>query len=420
MNGYVVQFQLKGMQQAIAQMQAFTKALTAAKAANTGISRGSGGSRGSSSPTAQSNANAKNVNAQANFLRAQAAWLRAQVAAYRAQNRQARQGSSFWGAAKQLLYSTRIGLGGGGISVMPLIGNLLKMFSALGPEAEAAALAIGILISALAGWQAAAVSFGVGTANAQAASGGTIGEAAKLGGIGAAAGIGAAQMGSAAAQYNEWLKTNPYANARAQAGGYGPNYSGAFGDQDDARRMIRGIQDMLDAPTFKEAVKRTRGGPIQQFDWMWYADRQVIKNAQDASTMQTSPQALKDAANTQIEFNEAMSQATLLMVQLGQMVLPNIITGLELVNLALYEFRKLLGLGGNDPMDDINKAKADAQAKHTDATNRNTDAVNGMARALNNSTQIAGGGPNSQHALPGKWIGPGSTRSQINYGQVPI
>lgn len=357
------------------------------------------------------------------------------------------------GALKQLVYSTRVGAGSGGMSVMPLVGNLLKAVASLGPEAEAAVLAITAVAAAMtvmaqAGMKAA--EYGVGFTQARYLGGGSAAETAQLGGYGSAAGVSSQQMAQMAQAYNQALMNNPYAAAKAAAGGYSPNYAGAFGtdrDIDDTRRLLAGLRDMLSTRRDSDAIRMARGTPLEQLLWMRQADPAVINQAMATSQMQLSPDQQREAANAQIMLNTAMTQMQIIMVQLGQMVLPWLIQNLSYViaafmmarqeiymfQMAMYEVFKWLHdhTGGLVPsgakpttgFDDYNRQQADAQARQTDATERNTDAQVQNTRALNNHRQVFGGEENAKNSLPDKYFQPNNaryTKDQIHLGQIPI
>lgn len=492
---YVVGFQLKGMLAATQQVQMFTKALQAMKAANMGFGpvggMGGGGPRMYRPPAApdpqiaamkqmaqQMSAQAQAVKAQMGFypkgspqsaqiyasaaqISAQAAHIQLQAAklqggntntgaaAWKAQaaatKAQVAQHQSAQATAAAMIQHVSSGANGGmsANAVIPVIEDVFKLIGALGPEAELAAVGIGALIAAMTAAAMAATQYGVNSAQVQMSTGGTDKEAAQLIAAGAIAGIGANQMASMANGYNESLKNNPYANARAQANGYGPNYAGPFGDMDNSKRFLKGLNDMLHAKTDSEAMRMAKGTPLESLEWMRKASPGAVEAAMASATMASSPQAQRDAVDTQLMMNAAMAQTNLLLAQLGEVMLPAIVSELTLLNLAFMQARLAvtelefgffllekwlhdhLHLPGDEPVwggsptDQKNKASADAQAKHTDALNRNTDSNNANTRALNGSNQIFGGGENARKALPAKWIGPNSTQSQINWGQIP-
>jgi hypothetical protein len=73
--------------------------------------------------------------------------------------------------------------------------------------------------------------------------------------------------------------------------------------------------------------------------------------------------------------------------------------------------------------DDLNRQKADAQARQTDALDRNTEANVNNTRALDNHRQVYGGGENARGALPDKYFNPSNaswTKAQVSLGQIPV
>ena len=430
----------------VAQINAITAAAKQAQAATSGLSTGSAGGGGGGGTTPSSAA--AMMNANANMVRAQSQWTRAQIQAMRSSRRSSSQAPDWLKNLRTLIYSTRIGFGGGGgPSVMPLVGTLFKMLGSLPPVIQVVVDLLLLLTAALTAAIASAIQYGTNFAKAYFIGGGTASQTAALSGIGGAAGISATQMAQMAQQYNQYLMSNPYAGARAAAGGYSANYAGPYGDQNDTRRFLKGLQDILNPKTTdRQAIAAARGGPLEGFLWMRKADEGLRQFAFNLASIQSSEANQKEAANAQLQWNVALQQGTILMVQLGNLILPavnaQLTIWLDLIRLArmgfdelvigMYLFLKWLhdvahvGPGSDKPQEayaDLERLKAHQSAKNTDAIDRLTDATNQNIRALNNQRQVYGGGENAANALPQKYFQPnnyGYSRSQIALGQIPI
>jgi hypothetical protein len=475
LQGYAVNLEIKGLTNAIIGLRDVARYAQAAQSAvknigpiavigggsGSGASGGrGGGGRGSGGPMTIAQA----MRLQAQGLNAQSSLIQAQR---RAQRLAAPQQTPAQKAFRNLVYSTRVGVGANGqMSVMPLIGNLVKAIGTLGPEAELAATAIaGLVLVMTAVEQVAmhAAEYGKGFSQSYYGGGGTPAETAKLGALGRASGFSQQQITDMARAYGEALKNNPYALAQAAAHGYAPNYAGPFGDIDDTRRFLAGFKDIMHAANDDIARRLARGTPLENLIWMRDASPDVREGAIKNLEQNLTPEQRRADADALIKFNEAMGDLDRELVKLGNMTLPAVSAGLGALDKILSGYinspwmnpanwagtpgdgspgggppgsrhgglpdwvnhlPKWINPFGKGPETPAQKAEAEKQARmqaNTDAVNRNTDATNNNTRQLNGQRQVYGGGPGAQAALPGQYFNPNNpTRDQIRLGQIPV
>ena len=453
---YVIDFQIKGLQLAVAQINQARAAMQQLNAANQ-ASKGSGGSSGGSgggsaakpAQTAQQ-AYAAALRQQAQLNRAQAQAINSQIALNNALKRANGQNQSpFMKQLATAIFSTRVGFGPNGISVMPLVGQLFKLLGNLGPVGEAAAVAIAVLtaqIMFLAAAARTAIEHGTDFGRAYFSGGGTFKETQQLAGIGAATGYSASDMAGMARAYNESVKNNPVALNRAASHGYSPNYSGIYGDTDDTKRFLNALNDMLDNPNKAQARLAARGTPLENFGNLTYASKDVQNQVKGYQSFVNSPEQLQKAADAQYKLNMTMAEFSRLMTSIGNSILPfvnanllifqsglKVLQGLfDELQIGIYNLMKWihdkLGIGPNpdrpkDAYDDLARLKGEQQAKHAEAMDRQTQAIENNTRALNEHRQVFGGGPNGNAAIPEQYWNPKNSRytqAQIHLGQLPI
>lgn len=436
--GYVVDFQLKGLQNAARQINAVTQAAKQLQAVSGGSGGGSGGGSRASGNSSQANA----MKQQAQMVRAQAQLINAQTAYGKAVQR-ANQSQQSPGAKalKNLIYSTRVGVGANGVSVMPLVGNLVKMMAQLGPEGEVAAVGLGLLVSQIVLMAAAvqkAAAYGKEFASAYFAGGGSMSQTSGLVGIGAAAGIGPEQIAGMAQSFNQSIQSSPYALAQAQKNGFGPNYNGSFGNINDTERFLNGLKYILRSDISDDVARRTaKGNELQQFLWMRKASSGVVEGAMNAATAMQTPKLVQKQVDAQILLNTAMSQSQMLLVMLGNDVLPTankflayvvdnfqtIAYWAKLAEATLLPIMNwletLANLLPNSGGDNIKK-KAQLDAEQTKATRDLTKSMDNVARVLTNDRQVFNGGPNAGNAVNKQyWRGTAANRAAIHMGQIP-
>ena len=354
-------------------------------------------------------------------------------------------------ALMKMISSTRVAVSGANIgAAMPLIGDVMKLAVALGliaPEMLLLATGVMALAAAVAYMAKMATEAGVSFAQMQLASGTTFGTAAMGASFGAAAGVSNAQMTQIAAAFNEALKNNAYAASVMGGKGTYANYAGAFGDQDDMKRLMNGIDYMMSSRTSeKDAVRFAKGTPLEQFLWMRKADPEVRRQAVQSQFAAASPQNQKDAANAQVLFNTAMAKFQMMLIKLGAFILPEVVNFLDKVNYLLngfmlllaaiediahgdYQFHMSKAALGRFPSGVTDDGKGAAVSDNVQAIDRNTQALNNVERALNNERQTFGGGPNAAGAIPKRfmvrgegWNSPANIdkRRTIAMGQIPI
>lgn len=447
----LIDFKFTGLGQATSDMN---KAAQAASGLNTALKggRASGGSGGPLSDvtaamkrfqTAQSTGVGV-FDAQVNLLRKQSALQRAMS--------QVNAGpfDKFAKSLTGIVYSTRVGVGSGGLQVMPLIGKVVGSIGELGPEMLALAAALAILAAAAAITVTvieAGMKYGVAFGQAQFSGGGSAAATAQLGAFGAMAGMGIGQISGLGKSYNQYLMTNPLGAAAAQGRGQGPNYVGAFGNIDDTDRLIDGLRNILFNPSTEAVRRQNYGGPLEQFEWMRNASPDVKNKFFQQEQFEQSPEQLQRTANAQIELNIALANLSQVAVKLSEGVDWDAVnTGLSLVgdalkdiaiaapsaanaieNLASAAARQIPVIGGflGNLMDSINALfghGSDSSAKaQADAQNRHTDAMYNHARALDNARNVYNGGPNARGAVGNGYFVPGGGGAQgQDLGQIPL
>lgn len=439
---YVVNMQLTGLTQVANQARQAVPAFKQLQQALQGMggASGNGGTRMSSrGPWANA------IQAQKNYAAAQQGgnpvqqfdayvdMLRKQASLNRALNQATGSGNSWSKSLGRMVMSSRIGFGKNGLSVMPLVGQLIPALAKLGPYGIAAAVAISALavhIQLL----MKQIEFAMSFANAYFQGGGTMAQTGQLIGAGIGLGLSPAQMTQAANQYNESLKANPYANAMAQQGGYGPNYVGPFGDINNTQRFLKGLEAMLNAKTDDQARRMSMGTPLEGMEWARNLSPESKKQLMNDQHFQQSPDQLKAAAEATFQFNKAAGdlQQTLntfapdvAAVAAFLAAIAPIADILLKISMYLNPFYDLYILikaiidlvNGAGPDEEKNKQEIDAQVKHTDA-------MNNHARALDNASHTFGGGPGAANFAPYRGeFQPGhkgTSTHQIHLGQIPL
>lgn len=210
-----------------------------------------------SGQAARPQTSAQSIRQQAQMLNAQAALIRAQNNFGNATNpgggARNRQAQSFGQALKNAILSSRIGIGGGGgISIMPLVGRVSSALSTMGPLGAAANMAVGEI-----GGLAAISHLAAGKirelTSARFIGGGSYQETAKAAGLGAALGVGSPEIARMAREFASRSVTDPYARmAAAQTGTFDPfgNMPG-FGNLDKMKNFFKAVDIILSAPEDK-------------------------------------------------------------------------------------------------------------------------------------------------------------------------
>lgn len=403
---------VQGMNQAASSAQSMNKAF----AGGGGSGSRSGGSQ-AGGPLASYIKSIQNLNKavasgnSVSIFDAQVRNMRAWTAFQKAQSQLGGNGlGNFAKSFQSLVYSTRIGVGSGGVQVAPLLGKVAGMLGMLGPEAMIAAAGLMIMAQAMQAAMKYATEFG----QLQLSGGGTSGQTAALAAFGAGSGLGIGAMAGLGKSYNQYLTTNPMAGGYAQSHGFGPNYVGAFGDINDSGRLLAGLKDLLFNPNEESVRRRNYGGPLENMEWMRNASPGVKAQLFKQQQVMQDPKFIQDATDAQIQLNIAMSNFQILLVSLAKNI------DWKVLN---YELKFLAdvfeGLANHHLPDFSNLADDKAQAE-MDAQNRHTDAMNNHARALDGARHTYGG-DSAGPAVNSGYYSPTTPRgSRPNLGQIPL
>lgn len=377
---------------------------------------------------AQMNGSSSQVfDAQHNFNRANKAYGKAQ----NAMNPQPPEQDSLMKRLGSVLSSSRfsVGGGGGGPSLMPLVGQTLK---AIGPEIEAV-LGVGAeMLAGPIGIAVAAIALMSQMANAAAesltafkdsmvTSGGSGSEVAKLNAYGAAAGV--SDTAGLSRQLADKLAGNGQAAAFGQQAGI-HDFGGAYSDLDKAKNLQKAIDYMLDPRTSDvQALRFARVEGLEAFVKMRGISADTLQNLDAAAALNDrahSPQDMKNAAEFNAQLAIASTNFDTITTSLGSSFIPLFTDAIALfndfapgINSTIIALKPLIDLllsvtpagmlatlhkeieamrkmmdGGND--------KKQAEQEHTEALKEH-------AAALKNGTY--GGGNRARGALPAAWGG---------------
>jgi hypothetical protein len=342
------------------------------------------------------------------FKKAQAAYGKAQSS----MNPQDPQSPSFLSKLAGVISSSRFSMGGGGASLMPLVGKTLDL---LGTGVTTAVGGLAILAKIATDAAESLTQF----RQSMLTSGGTSGETAQLGGIGRIAGI--SDPAALSRSLADALKDNgagTLAGARLGVHDYGNELSGPA---DKAKNLLK-IADMIgdrNKTTDEEAIRLARALHVEQL--LIYRDVSRTTKLQGAQASLTNAGAHGGEATKQAaEFNAQMgilgTQFDTLATNVGSSLLPVFTDTIALVNdfvkplSDLYTAMKpLVDLTQKLSIPSMLKNIIDGIRNGLGADNENaardrhTDAMNRHADALTNGTR--GGGERARGAIPSAWGG---------------
>ncbi len=319
---------------------------------------------------------------------------------------------TFASRLQSAIFSTRVGVGPGGVQVAPLLGRTLKVFESLpGP---AGLIAKNLSLGAIAAQafarevSASAASMRV-SGRAETESGGSQGDIARLRAFGVAPG----RAAGASASLRANLSTDPMAMFAAAQLGIGPQARRPFGSQNEAALLVRTLGALRKVTDAEEQLRLARIlGVDSMLDELKVSDRVFNARMMDARITEQiySPekvQAARDLGAAEDRFAQGWDNLRTVMEA------PAWRLGAEALNLAadgmqrLAQFENLgqfaakfspagtpfaLGDAFSKALADINNllhGGSDAAEKHTAAMNRHADALMNY-----------GGGERSESAVP--------------------
>ncbi len=215
--------------------------------------------------------------AQFNLQKSQGAYSRAQ---------QSMSGGGIGQLIRSAISSTRIGVGSGGLSIMPLVGRMWQLLGRAGPWG-AAIVAAGTAVMGFTEMVQNAAKAAGSFARSALTSGGTPTETAALNGLGGA--IGGVDMSRMAREFREAIAYDPYAmNYASQAGIKGVGMPSVFGDQDTATNLIQWAKHLRDIDKTMgrpEAIRQARATHTEGMLPMLNLSDSMMKNlAKDAKS----------------------------------------------------------------------------------------------------------------------------------------
>ncbi len=325
-----------------------------------------------------------------------------------------------------MLSTSRVAIGPNGqLQIMPLVnrlraagmlgsgqlGGILNMASGIGGGGGAAGAAGGAgLAAGLTGAAVALVAFAAvvkvsvdtlkGFSSLYHGTGGSSGQTAVLGRLGASIGISPQQMvglarGAQSAIFNGEIGTQV---ARGRIPITNPNYDPS------ASTVIHAIDLMVNKLSRREAERFGFATGLQDFLILKDASPEVRNKAFDALNQQFSADELRKSADLQIELNLAMHDFQIELTKLGVETLPQVTEGIKVLTFALGPILKLVGIIVGNAMDpagikNINKNEINS----SNSRNRNTRAVEDNTRAIQAAAGTYGGGNRTRGAVPGAW-----------------
>ncbi len=338
-------------------------------------------------------------------------------------------------ALKNLIFSTRVGAGAGGLSVAPLVGRLLQFASHGGPAGMAAAAVI-MAVTALASAAHKAAEFLNEVASARYVGGGTAAETGQAAAIGAAVGMSPGDMARAARQLADRLATD--ASAMALAGQHGIRdplgNNPISGGLNKMRNLLKTIDAIANMTSEADAMRLARATGLESFlglrDLSSETRRQVMAATAEMFGKDQQQAAAEYRAQTgllALEMNKlligltpAVKDVADLARELGPLV--GLIMKLSLATMPLIWLFRILAaavralkaawdkLTGND--------KGTKKDGLKDAVDDNTDALNAATSTMR---QIFGGGDRARGALPGNLRGQNMIfRDSINLGAFSL
>lgn len=222
-----------------------------------------------------------------------------------------------WGQQfARVLTSSRFGVApGGGINLLPLVGQTAKLFGAAGPFAIGVGVAVTALMAFRDAVQGAARAAG-SLADIHFQTGATPIETARLDVLGAAVGVKGGEAAGAASQFAKTLGTNPLA---MRAFGMQDILSPmGLGKLDQAGQFLKGIGKLLDM-TEEQAQRAIRQAPeLAPFMKLRYADPEHLKRIMDTASAQNrlvGPEQQRNLINMGID--TAMAGKTIENIELN-------------------------------------------------------------------------------------------------------
>jgi len=451
---YIINFQFAGLTQGAAQAkqaaQAFQQLQASTKAirSRSGGTGGTGGAARSAQPRGpwnnllqaqQKYATALTAGNPVNTFDAYINMLKKQATLQRVMTQATGNGNRFGKAMGNMIMSSRLGIGAGGVSAMPLVSKLIPALAELGPAGIAAAAGVALLTVEIA-LMMKQMEYAISFANAQLQGGGSAGQTGRLIGAGAALGMSPQQMAQAANQYNQSLQNNPYAAARASQKGYTPNYVGPFGDTNDTKRFLKGLEDFMHERNDHAARAMSMGTPLEGMGWVRNLSEKSKQEVLHDQAFNQSPEQLRAAAEAQKSLNETLA--------LLQQSLNKLAPDLKIMAQALSALIDLLhpkdAAAGLSPAWEFQKwfdkkfhpdqykkdlereggINAQKDQQDRESRDRHTEAMNNHARALDQATHTFGSSPSADKAFPHRgYLQPheaNATRRQLGMGQLPV
>lgn len=344
-----------------------------------------------------------------------------------------------WQRIGQAVMSSRIGMSGGGLQLMPLVGRVLAVLGPVGAglaAAGGAALAAGKSLFDMA---KAAADAGTALNSIHLTSGGTAGESAQLSTYGKALGI---DLGAMSREFADTISKG--GAGTVFAGNAGITDFGTFDTTNKANKLLKWLEHLQKLPE-EEAIREARAthteGLLPARQLSAQTNQNLLVNDPALKSRILDPQFQKDA----LEFQVAMSRTgeafgnllnsaikpfvpaitkffdglTDTLNRLASSINDNgnrIKGTLEMIGGILEVIYGDPATGARDIKDawkdlhtDPNKKKSDD--KQTSAQDRHTAAMEAHTLALKNG--IFGGGERIRGAVPNKWTGMGRRGAQV-------
>jgi len=340
--------------------------------------------------------------------------LQAQKSYQRAQNALNPQRPSLPSQIMDVFRSSRFGMGGGGVSLMPLVGKVMDL---LGPAVTGAVAGFTAVMQAA---QSAAESL-TNFKDAMVTSGGSAGEVGRLNALGGAAGI--ADMSGMSRQFAEKIATDGAAAAFARTAGI-YDHNGAYSEMDKATNLQKALDHLVNLPHTQqgdmEAARFARVEGLEAALKLRDISRETYENLKRAGEVNAAAHGVKETRDA-AEFNAQLSMMKTnfdtLNTDIGSMFLPSFSGVIGLFNdfakplhdayIGLKPIidltQRLSGLGLLGSLHDGIQATRRAMEDKSGAEKEHTEAMKEHARALRSG--ISGGGERARGAVPAAWGG---------------